>query len=57
MKKNNKPLSEGKGQKLYRRAKGIIPGGTQLLSKDQSFLLRMFGLLTTQKQKGLRFGI
>jgi glutamate-1-semialdehyde 2,1-aminomutase len=33
MKKNNKPLSEGKGQKLYRRAKGIIPGGTQLLSK------------------------
>lgn len=33
MEKNRKSLYEGTGQKLYRRAKGIIPGGTQLLSK------------------------
>ena len=25
--------SEGKGQDLYRKAKSVIPGGTQLLSK------------------------
>ena len=34
-----KKLITGKGQQLYRRAKSIIPGGNQLLSKRSEIFL------------------
>ena len=37
--KEETSISEGKGQKLYREAKKIIPGGTQLLSKRPEMFL------------------
>ena len=45
------------GQKMWRRAKNIIPGGNMLLSKDLKCLLQTNGRLTIRKRKDVMFGI
>ena len=48
----------GTGQKLYKRAKNIIPGGTMLLSKKNlKCFYRIFGLPIFQKLKVVKFMI
>ena len=50
MKYNNK------GIKLYKKAKKIIPGGTMLFSKNQSFIHQRIGQLIIKKQKVVTCG-
>lgn len=52
----NEDFINGSGQKLYRRAKKLIPGGTQLRSKGLRFRLLIFGMHATQKQKVPSYG-
>ena len=46
-----------KGQKLYKKAKKIIPGGNQLLSKRPEMFLLIYGQVIIKNQKVLKFGI
>jgi hypothetical protein len=46
-----------KGQKLLKKAKKIIPGENQLLSKRSEMFSLECGLRTIKKQKGARYGI
>jgi len=52
----NEEFINGSGQKLYRRAKKLIPGGTQLRSKGLRFSPLIFGMYATQKQKVPSYG-
>ena len=45
------------GQKYWKRAKHIIPGGNMLLSKRPEMYLPESGQLTIVKQKDVTFGI
>ena len=45
-----------KGQLLLRKAKKIIPGGNQLLSKRSEIFLRDCGQLIIKKLKAAKFG-
>ena len=45
------------GQKLWKRAKKVIPGGNMLFLKGQRCLFLISGQLITQKQKVVMFGI
>jgi len=47
----------GSGQKLYKRAKRIIPGGNMLLSKRPEMFLLINGHLILVGQKAVRSGI
>ncbi len=46
-------MKEGTGQALYRRAKQLIPGGTQLLSKRPELFLPGFWPAYYSKAKGV----
>ena len=46
-------LRNGKGQTLYRRAKTLIPGGTQLLSKRPEMFLPEYWPAYFRKAKGI----
>ena len=46
----------GKGQKLYKRAKSIIPGGTMLLSKRLKCFFPIFGHHTLVIKKVAKSG-
>ena len=45
------------GQKFWKRANQIIPGGTMLFSKNPDLHLPTFGQFIIQKQKDVKFGI
>ena len=47
-------LEEGKGQQLYKKAKSIIPGGTQLLSKRPEIFLPELWPAYYSKAKGCK---
>ena len=47
----------GKGQDLYIKAKQLIPGGVQLLSKRPNSSYPTNGRLITAKRKVVKFGI
>lgn len=47
----------GKSQKLYKKAKKIIPGGTQLLSKRPEMFCQICGRHIMKKQRVVKFGI
>ena len=57
MKINKYHNLNGKGQELYKVAKGLIPGGTQLFSKGPNFLLLKNGHLIFPEPKVHMFGI
>ena len=44
------------GQKLWKRAKKIIPGGNMLLSKDLTIFYQVNGQRILKKQKTVMFG-
>ena len=46
-----------KGQRILKKAKKIIPGGNQLLSKRSEIFLPVCGQLITKKLKDIKFGI
>ena len=45
------------GQKLWQRAKAIIPGGSMLLSKRPEMFYQIFGQLILVSQRVVKFGI
>ena len=45
------------GSILWDKAKSIIPGGNQLLSKGVKGFYLVYGLLTLKNQKDVKFGI
>ena len=45
-----------KGQKLLEKAKKIIPGGNQLLSKEVNYFCLVIGPLIIKKLKAVKFG-
>ena len=47
----------GRGQELYNRAKEMIPGGTQLLSKRPEMFLPDLWPAYYSKAKGVKYGI
>ena len=47
-------IETGKGQKLYQKAKEVIPGGTQLLSKRPEMFLPDLWPAYYSKAKGCR---
>ena len=55
------PRDEGanmnKGEKLYKRAKRVIPGGTNLLSKKPEMFLNKNWPCYFQKVKAVKYGI
>ena len=51
--KRNEGLDLGTGQKLYKRAKQIIPGGTMLLSKRPEMFLPDHWPAYYQKASGI----
>ncbi len=53
----NKYKKMGKGQKLYKEAKQLIPGGTQLLSKRPEQLLPELWPAYYKKAKGCEIWI
>ena len=55
--KRNEGSLLGSGQKLYIRAKNIIPGGTMLFSNDLNYFFQSFGLLIIVNQMDAMFGI
>ena len=52
--KRNEGSKLGKGQKLWLRAKNIIPGGNMLISKRSEFFLPTYWPSYYQKAKGVR---
>ena len=54
---NNEGSNMGSGQKLYKRAKRIIPGGNMLLSKGLKCFFLSNGHLILAVPKDARFGI
>ena len=46
-----------KGQQLLKKAKKIIPGGNQLLSKRSELFYLVSGQHIIKKPKGAKFGI
>ena len=44
-------MKKKSGVNLYNYARTVIPGGTTLFSKDQSFICQINGQLILQKQK------
>ena len=54
MKDDHIPIPTGKSQATYERAKEIIPGGTQLLSKRPEMFLPGFWPAYYEKAEGCR---
>ena len=52
-----KRKNSNKGQKLWKYAKKIIPGGNMLFLKDQKYFYQLNGQLIIKKQKVVMFGI
>ena len=57
MKKSKKIMKKNLGQKILKRAKEIIPGGNQLLSKRSEMFLPNYWPNYYKKVRDVKFGI
>ena len=55
--KRNEGAVLSTGQKFWKRAQTVIPGGTMLFSKNPIYFYQGNGLLTFRSQKVVKFGI